>query len=147
MTSRRHHRGHPVSEATRRKESAREKGRHHKGHKRTAAQRAAASKREKGRKHPHRGVKGHHHRAAKRKSTTRRKTLRHRTTRHATTTGGARHVTRSVRRAPRSRRERIYPSRFTRGHTRVHARFYRGKRARALRAPFVAGRRHLRQWK
>lgn len=127
-----HHRGHKLTAAERHKISARLRGRHHhtrrhlahrKGHKMTAAERAKLSARLRGRHHPHRGVK-------------------------------RRHVHRSLRRGnagpvhqPRTRRGRIYPSHFKHGRNPVRSRFNHHKRVRSLRAPFVAGRRHVRAWK
>jgi hypothetical protein len=159
-----HHRGHPMSAVERKKLSAREKGRHHphKGHKATAKQRAADSKRAKGRKHPHRGVKGHHHHEHHRKATKRKTRLKRRPTHHRTTrphrstgrthrtarrAGGTRHVARTSHRVARARRGRIYPSHFGARRRRLHSRFNHRKRIRALRAPYVAGRRHVRAWK
>lgn len=123
--------GRKVSKATRAKLSKASKGRKvsaktraklskaSKGKHRTAKQRAAQSARMKGKKRPH---KGHPH-----------------------TTAGRSHGRRTSTRRPR--RERVYPSRFVRGHTRTVSRFKKGRAARGIRAPFARGRHHLRDWR
>lgn len=137
----RRHKGRRLTSAQRARLSARLRGRHHKGHKMTAAERARLSARMKGRKHPHRGAKG-------------AKGAHHRTAAHSHALRGAAHHRTAHRTAgPRGhrlvhhRRGRIYPSHFRRGHSRVHSRFNHRKHPKALRAPYVAGRRHVRAWK
>jgi len=111
----------PESAATRKKLSAREKGRKH-------PHKGSHAARRKGLKHPHGGSHTNHVAA------------RHPVTRHAPRrTGGVR--------APHPKRERIRPSHFKKGHTRLPSRFRKGKRIRGMKSPFAAGRRHTRAWK
>ena len=141
----RHHKGHKLTAAERRKLSARLRGRHHRhpahhrGHKMTAAQRKRLSARLRGRHHPHRGHKGKRH-------VLRQRLLRHRALSHHAPVRARTRAAGPVRQ-PRTRRGRIYPSHFGHRHGRLHSRFNHHKRVRSLRAPFVAGRRHVRAWK
>jgi hypothetical protein len=128
--------------------SKRMKGRHPKAHKATAAQKAAESKRMTGKKHPHK---------TKRVKPAKHTGTAHVAHHHVSHVGHhsapgqhkvaykAGHVSRRLRTGIRA--GRIYPSRFVHGRTRLDSRFKKGRRARGLRAPFVAGRRRVRQWK